>query len=425
MSSITIPAGRNLCGKVTVISSKSELHRLIFCACLSDKECVIHYNSSLSEDINATISCFRTLGAEISVSENTISINKPLDFDYISENLPENTEIFCSESGSTARFLLPLVSLLCKRGAVMTGAGKLPLRPFSDLCECLSAHGTEFSSSQMPIKISGGITRGGEFAISGNISSQYLSGLLFILPLLEDAHIRLTTPLESRGYVDMTMEAMEKFGVKITEQNGIYTANGKYCTTQKDIFAGGDWSNAAFFLCGAKRNVTVNGLFADSLQPDKAVADILEACGFETGTEGTSFSVIRKDTLYPFDIDAGETPDLVPVLCVLASSINGKSTIRNIRRLKYKESDRVKAVCDMISSLGGEISADENAIYINGKGTLRGGNVCGYGDHRIVMSASVAASFCENDVTITDAHAVAKSYPEFFEILNGLSEEKA
>lgn len=423
-STITIPSGRKIRGRVAVISSKSELHRLIFCACLSDGACDIYYNSSLSEDINATISCFRTLGAEICVSENTISIKKPLDFGYIAQKLPEDTEIFCNESGSTARFLLPLLSLVCKNGVVMTGAGKLPFRPFSDLCECLSAHGAEFSSAQMPIKISRCISESGTFEISGNISSQYLSGLLFILPLIENSQIRLTTPLESAGYVDMTTEAMAKFGVRVTEHNGIYTASGKYHTPESSIVSGGDWSNAAFFLCGANESITVDGLFPNSLQPDRAIADILKNCGFKAASDETIFSVTRTQALCPFDIDAGETPDLVPILCVLAASIKGGSTIRNIRRLKFKESDRVKAVCDMISSLGGEISADENAIYINGKGALRGGRVNGYGDHRIVMSAAVAASFCENDVTITDAHAVAKSYPDFFEILDRLTEEK-
>lgn len=421
---ITVSAGRALCGKITVISSKSELHRLIFCACLSEHGCAIRYNSSLSKDIEATISCFRALGAEISVSEDEISVIRPLDIEHISDCLEKDIEIYCNESGSTARFIMPLLSLVCKSGAVMTGAGKLPTRPFSDLCECLSAHGAVFSSTQMPIHIIRCADGKGTFEISGNVSSQYLSGLLFVLPLMKDARICLTTPLESCGYVDMTVEAMAKFGVTVTEKDGVYTCKGRYTSPDKTVVAGGDWSNAAFFLCGAgDKKVTVDGIMPSSLQPDRYILDILSFCGFNIEKGEDFVSVSRTEKTQPFEIDAGETPDLVPILCVLGASLCGTSKIHNIRRLRFKESDRVKAVCDMISSLGGNISADSDTIYICGTGKLSGGTADGYGDHRIVMSSAIAASICENDVTIIGSDAVTKSYPDFFEILKTLSEE--
>ena len=202
---MTLPPSQNIGGTIEVISSKSELHRLIICACLSDKGCTIKYSSALSEDIVATIGCFTSLGADISVSDGEISIENPVNRKYIEENINENTEIFCNESGSTARFLLPIVSVLCKNGAVLTGKGRLPERPFSDLCRCLEAHGAIFSGDRMPIEIKKAATPKGVLEISGNISSQYLSGLLFILPLFLDCRIKLTTPLESSGYSTPTL----------------------------------------------------------------------------------------------------------------------------------------------------------------------------------------------------------------------------
>lgn len=408
-------------GRVEVISSKSELHRLIICACLADKGCTISYNSEISKDIIATVSCFNTLGADIEIKEGEIEIKKPIDINACADLVCEDTEIFCNESGSTARFILPLMSLVCKNGATLTGAGKLPERPFSDLCSCLEAHGASFSSDKMPIKILNTAKPKGTLEISGNISSQYLSGLLFILPLCKGCSIKLTTPLESSGYVDMTIDAMRRFGVTVTEDHGVYTASGSYSSLSDSMDAGGDWSNASFFLCAARdKAITVGGLKIDSLQPDRKIIEILSDCGYNVESKENCVSVTRGENTVPFDTDAGETPDSVPILSVLATSINGKSTIRNIRRLRYKESDRVKSVCEMIENLGGKIEADENTITIYGTGRLSGGTVDSFNDHRIAMAASIASLICENEVTIVGADAVSKSYPSFYEELEKL-----
>ncbi|MBR5527805.1 MAG: 3-phosphoshikimate 1-carboxyvinyltransferase [Clostridia bacterium] len=422
---ITLRAGMTPRGSVSVISSKSELHRLIICACMAHGKTVITYNSSLSEDIQATVSCLKALGAQINISEKEITVEKPLDIGYIKDSLPKDTEIFCRESGSTARFLLPFVSLFCRRGAVMTGTGKLPSRPFSDLCTALSQKGAVFSSENMPIHIEKTAIPEGDFEISGNISSQYLSGLLFVLPLCENARIKLTTPLSSRGYVDMTIEAMGKFGVKVEEKNGIYTCRGKYTNADGIFHAGGDWSNSAFFLCAANsEKITVNGIDPHSLQPDRAVMKILSDCGINVEFTQDRISVTRCGEMFPLDINVEDTPDLVPVLCVLAASAKGKSVLKNVQRLRFKESDRILAVCEMINALGGCAYSDGDNIYIEGTGTLAGGMVDGFGDHRIVMSAAIAAQFCTGDVTIKGADAVSKSYPEFFDIFYSLTEEK-
>ncbi len=418
-----IACGRTLCGNVDVVSSKSELHRLIFCACLADRPCGIYYNSRLSNDILATVSVFRSLGAEIEICDKLIKIEKPLD----TSKKCEKTELFCSESGSTARFLVPLASLLCEKGTVITGAGKLPERPFSDLCRCLCAHSAGFSDEKLPMGIVKNTEpcEGAVFEISGDISSQYLSGLLFILPLCKNAKIKLTTPLKSKGYVDMTADAMKKFGVTVTECDGVYEVFGKYTCKNEEYHAFGDWSNAAFFLCGAKdRHVTVTGIDTESAQPDIKILEILSSCGFEVKKGADFVTVKRCENLLPIVFDASENPDLVPIVSVLAATIPGESVISGISRLRFKESDRVKSVCEMIQNLGGNISEKNDSLYIIGKKRLSGGTVCGFCDHRIVMSASIASSFCENDVTVTDAFAASKSYPAFFEDLSSLTEEK-
>lgn len=421
---ITLYPGKQFCGSLDIISSKSELHRLVFCACLSDKKTEISYNSSLSDDILATIGVFRTLGAEISVAPSCITIEKPIDPEQLS-TLAENTEVFCNESGSTARFVLPLVSMFCRPGTTLNGAGKLPERPFSDLCRCLGAHGAEFSRDSMPITVLKNSDKNGIFEISGNISSQYLSGLLLALPLCNNAKIKLTTPLESKGYVDMTVEAMEKFGVNVHCDNGVYSVCGKYESPLTPVRAFGDWSNAAFFLCGAQcdKELVINGLDINSKQPDRRIFNILTAIGFEIRTDRNSIVIKRGKKISPIDVDASEIPDLVPVLCVLSATITGKSIIRNIKRLRYKESDRVVSSISMVEALGGTAHSDGENILIDTATGLSGGKVNGCGDHRIVMSAAIASLFCSNKTEIEGFDAVTKSYPDFFKILRALSEE--
>lgn len=420
---LTLLPGKKLCGSFDIISSKSELHRLVFCACLSDGKTEISYNSALSQDILATINVFRTLGAEISFDDSKIYIEKPVDVESLSRELPCGTEIFCNESGSTARFILPLVSMLCKPGTVLCGAGKLPQRPFSDLCRCLETHGAVFSSHNMPITVIENSNKNGIFEIGGNVSSQYLSGLLLALPLCENAKIKLTTSLESAGYVDMTIDAMQRFGVTVNFENGIYSVSGKYSSAGK-VSAFGDWSNAAFFMCSAdcEKELIIRGLDLNSKQPDKKIADILKNCGFEIKADQNNLSVKRGKNLLPLNIDASEIPDLVPILCVLCSTIPGKSIIKNIKRLRFKESDRVISSCAMINALGGNADYDDNNIYIEQK-NLSGGKVSSFGDHRIAMSSAVAAVFCKNKTEISGFDAVTKSYPDFFNIYNSLAEE--
>ncbi len=414
---VTLHPSKKLCGSINILSSKSELHRLIICASLADRECRIKYCGVLSNDIHATINCMQNLGAKISTDEQYIYINKTID-----KEIYDKKRIFCSESGSTARFILPIATLICKGGAVIDGCGKLPERPLDDLCECLEKQGAEFTTHHLPTEIKKTASIHSELKISGNISSQYLSGLLMASPLAGSADIRLTTELTSSGYVDITIDAMNTFGINVKKENNVYHVSGTYKVPDDTVNAGGDWSNAAFFMCaaGEEKYISINGLSIESLQKDKQIYDLLSDIGFETSSHENTIFVKRGKNIRPFTYDAQETPDLVPIISVLAASVNGVSTVKNISRLKFKESDRIKAVCDMINSLGGIASSDGENIYIEGNGKLKGGTVNGYNDHRIVMSAATASVISDGDITITDADAVRKSYPDFFECFKKL-----
>ncbi len=418
MENIIIPHGKLLSGEIKAISSKSHLHRLIICGCLSDKPSKIRFEATLSKDITATISCLKALGAVIDVSEGIIEIVKPIDKD----NISDGAVLDCVESGSTARFILPLASLLCKN-AVITGSGKLPERPFEQLCKALEKMGAEFSSYKLPITIKKCAKPAGLFEISGNVSSQFLSGLLFILPLCYPCGIKLTTSLESAGYVDLTADAMKVFGVDVYSDSGVYSVNGKYTAPDYTIDAEGDWSNAAFWLCAAngKETITVTGLNHDSSQPDKQICEIVERMGMQVEKSGDSVTVSAPNGTKGISFDARNIPDLVPILAVRAAVSDGDTVISGISRLKIKESDRVSSVCEMINNLGGSAYSDENNIYIKGCKRLSGGRIDSYNDHRIAMSASVAACFTDGDVEILGSSAVSKSYPLFYEHYKMLS----
>lgn len=417
MSTAVISSGNKIQGSTVAISSKSELHRMLICAAFSNGATRVLCTPVLSKDMEATIACLRALGVEIEAAPGKIRIKKPIS------HIRTQNEILldCFESGSTARFFLPYAAMFCEN-AVITGRGKLPERPMEDLCVCLESHGARFSDHFLPIRVEKCCDRSGSFAISGNVSSQYLTGLLFALPFI-DGDIRLTTELKSSGYVDITLDVMNRFGVCVSENKGIYTAQGSYTAPKENMIAFGDWSNAAFFLCGAalSGSVTLNGLDPCSKQPDRAVLDVLHIFGSSVHKDGTTVSV-SKNKMLPFTLDAENIPDLVPILAVMACGAVGKTTISNIERLRIKESDRVDAVCKLICGLGGKAEADEKNLYIFGTGSLIGGTIDSFNDHRIAMSAAVASVLCQSPVTIHDCMAVTKSYPDFYKDFSALTQ---
>lgn len=418
MDTKQINCGLSLKGKITAISSKSDLHRLIICGCLSDNGCKIGYKAQLSNDITATISCLTSLGARITVSEDFISIDKPID----RNNMPKNPVLNCGESGSTARFLLPVVAILAK-GATLIGEGKLPLRPFEPLCDALAEMGAVFSDNRLPITVKETAKPHGFYNIKGNISSQFITGLLFTLPLCDAEGIRLTTELESFGYVNLTLDAMTRFGIDVKYINNTYTITGSYVSPKGILHAQGDWSNAAFWLCGATNApITVTGLDLYSSQPDREICSILSSMGMEITYGNDSVTAISPDGTKGISFDGRNIPDIVPILAVRAAISTGDTTISGIGRLRIKESDRVKAVCDLINGLGGSATSDDEHIYIKGKAKLSGGTVDSYNDHRIAMSGAIAAIFCEHPVEIINPNSAYKSYPQFYSHYNMLTE---
>ena len=396
-------------GEIEVIPSKSVAHRLLICAALSDKPTEIVCPAE-SLDIAATARCLSSLGAEIKNQDGVYSVSP----------IKRRTEAFlsCGESGSTLRFLIPVAAAL-GGDVTFTGEGRLPERPVSPLVECLSLRGAFIDyNGTLPLTAHGGL-RGGRFTLPGNISSQFISGLIFALPLLEgNSEIDITGKIESLSYIKMTLDAVHTFGIK-AEMDGNkikIPGNQKYISPGR-LAVEGDWSNAAFWLClGAlsEEGVTVHGLKYDSVQGDRAVIDILSRFGAEV-TRSDAGITVRKKPLSAVRIDASEIPDLVPVLSVVAAVSNGETGITGAGRLRIKESDRIESTVNMLLSLGAYAEAEPNGIRIFGKKKLSGGRVNSENDHRIAMSAAIAAAASDGAVTVHGAEAVRKSYGDFYE----------
>lgn len=407
---VTLDPKTVLSGTLDIISSKSDIHRCIICAALSDKPTKIRF-TGLSKDIITTVECVKMLGAKAEFLDGCITVI-PCDKSMIMQGLT----LDCAESGSTARFLLPIAAAICKN-VTLVGSGRLPERPFSPLCDSLKMGGAVFSSDKLPITVSTNVKRGGVYEIPGNISSQYISGLLLMLPLFpEGGEVRITTPLESAGYVDMTVDTMTKFGIKIEKSENSYKVlpNQNY-TSPHEIRSQGDWSSAAFWLCADAlgANVVLSGLDESCPQGDRKVIEILEKFGAKkiVTEEGL---LIEAGRLHGVEIDASNIPDLVPVLSVVACAARGKTRIYGAKRLRLKESDRLETTRDFLTRLGADVTVTDDGLEIEGKGKLDGGTVVGHNDHRIVMSSAVCSLICKNQVIIEGAQAVEKSYTTFF-----------
>ena len=381
-------------GRVTAPSSKSWAHRLLIAAALADRATDVRLNA-VSDDILATAGCLRQLGAGIERTQEGYRVSpvRPRD---------EKRTLFCRESGSTLRFLMPVAAALGGE-TTFTGEGRLPLRPNAVLAEALRAHGARVDGDLLPLTVSGRL-QGGRYPVAGNVSSQYITGLMLALPLCAgDSEIALTTPLGSAPYIDITLGALKAFGIRVEPvANGWYIPGGQRYTGPGTVEAEGDWSAASFWLAAGclGAEIAVDGLRQDSPQGDRCIAAQLASLG------GV--------------IDVSGTPDAVPALAAAAALHPGVTRITGAARLRLKESDRLRAVTAMLTALGGQCEEHEDGLTVTGVDRLRGGTVDGCGDHRIVMAAAVAACRAEGPVTITGAQAVDKSYPDFFRVYSGL-----
>ena len=377
---------RKINGLLETIPSKSQAHRLLICAAFADRPTTLKC-SETNRDIEATVDCLNALGAQIERTAYGYAVTP-------AASIPAAAELNCCESGSTLRFMLPIAGALGV-DTVFHMAGRLPQRPLSPLWEEMERMGCTLSRpSSNTIRCQGKL-RSGEYVIPGNISSQYITGLLLALVHLpEDSSIKIIGKLESKPYVDLTRQAMRKFGVYAVPEQ---IKGGQILRTPGMVMVEGDWSNAAFFLAAQElgNQIMVTGLFKDSAQGDRAVNSLLPK--------------LRKN----ISISAADIPDLVPILSVVAACKRG-AVFTDIQRLRLKESDRVASVVAMLEALGGKAEATEDTLTVYGTG-LVGGTVDSVNDHRIAMSAAIAATVCTEPVTILGAECVKKSYPHFFE----------
>lgn len=441
---IRLTKGTAAVNTVTAISSKSYVHRLLIASALcADPICVT--SNIVSKDMEATVRALSSLGASITVKKSARDglygyfIDSPLS--PVKEAL-----INCGESGSTARFILPLAAYFAQR-ATLIGSGKLPERPMGPLCDVLKAAGVTTDGDHLPMTVSGKPSAG-DYEIAGNVSSQYISGLLFLLPLLEGrSSLKITGRLESAAYVDMTEDVLKRFGIVFLHRDGVYHSEDQAyrCDLLPDdsgriyIGAEGDWSNAAYIMAiaalGSGRvfdGLTIDGLDPESIQGDRAAADILKSFGVDVkikrGSDPHSSSyTISGNPCTPVDIDCSQIPDLVPALASVAAYVDGDSVFRNIGRLRIKECDRVEAVTAMLGAVGvlvdiildPETSSED--MIVHGKGLTRpvSGQIDtdSFNDHRIAMAASALAFAEDAPVIIHGAQAVDKSYPGFYEVI--------
>ena len=372
---ITIHPGK-LSGSIAAIPSKSQAHRLLICAAFADNQTDLICPET-NRDIEATVDCLNALGATIIRTESGYHV-VPIS------GVPERAVLDCCESGSTLRFMLPITGALGV-DAIFRMDGRLPSRPLSPLWEEMERMGCKLSRPTADTVRCEGKLHAGTYTIDGSVSSQFITGLLIALSLITgESSLEITGKIESKPYIAMTRAAMELFDAPR------YHSPGR-------IEVEGDWSNGAFFLAAKSmgNDVTVTNLNPDSAQGDRIAASLIPR--------------LEENIC----IDAADIPDLVPILAVVAAAKKGAAFV-NIQRLRLKESDRVATVIEMLQALGGNAHATEDTLTVYGTG-LSGGTVNSHNDHRIAMAAAIAATACTAPVTITNADAVKKSYPKFFE----------
>lgn len=407
MNKTILPGART--GEVHIPASKSQAHRMLLCAAMGENEVTLRCRG-LSKDILATVACLKALGASVDAEGEVLHLRP------VSAPPPGLCPLPCGESGSTLRFLLPLVGAL-GASAVFEREGRLPERPIEPLRRELCRNGMDIRSDGARLSCSGQL-RPGAFSLPGNISSQYISALLMTLPLLEgESTLHMEGALESAAYVAMTEEVLRLGGVR-TEKTGYgyRIPGGQRCRFAPELSVEGDYSNAAFFLCAgalSERGIRVTGLDPQSRQGDRAIVPLLEEMGAQVASDGSSVTV-KRAALHGITIDASPIPDLIPVLSVVAAAASGETRVIHAQRLRLKESDRLHSTTQMLRALGAEAEELPDGLVIRGGRTLAGGTVDACGDHRIAMSAAVAGGICRGAVTICGSECVQKSYPDFW-----------
>ena len=401
--------------KIAAPTSKSAAHRQMIAAAFAGAPTNIYFTQTC-EDIVATARCLRALGVGVEEREDGLRITP-------STQNPESAVCDCGESGSTLRFLVPVAAALGVKTTFLR-RGRLAQRPMEPLATVLREHGITLTEGEVgALTVSGKLTPG-EYAIEANVSSQFITGLLFALSLLPyPSTLLLKGEIESAPYINMTLETLTKFKASpIAVGGGRLLGVPGYLAqplrTPGNIYTEGDYSGAAFLLAAGaigKESVTVTGLSVPSAQGDMAILELLDKFGakIDFDEQNRAFTV-SPAPLHGIQIDAKQIPDLVPILAVVAAAAEGDTEITGAARLRLKESDRLSTTAAMLRALGGEVEEKEDGLLIHGGKPLAGGLVDGAKDHRIVMSAAVASLLCEGKVTVMGAQAADKSFPTFF-----------
>ena len=416
---VTVENTDHLDGVVSAPPSKAYTHRMLIAASLSNGASKI-FNPLISDDTQATLEAVKALGAETELHENYWTIHGQ-------ETLKTPDQpIDCRESGSTLRFMIPVAALAPGHSTFLFGAS-FERRPVAPLLESLKELGVEstIQRNNSSVMVRGGGIRGGKTSIRGDISSQFISGLLFACPKAnEDTEIAVTTKLESKGYVEMTFEVLVEHGLEgaVNPELSCLWIPSNQSYRPCDHTVPGDFSSAAFLLAAAavtSSRVTVKNLEYQTAQGDRAIVSILEEMGAAVKIRDNSVDV-EVGQLVGVDIDAKDIPDLVPVCAVLACYAEGRSEIYNAKRLRYKESDRLDSISTELKKMGADIVVNEDGLTINGSSGLHGATIDPHNDHRIAMACAVAALGAVGETKIQNVECINKSYPQFFSDLRVL-----
>lgn len=407
-----------LSGEISPPPSKSLSHRAIIAASLSDGLSIID-NIALSDDVIATCEAMENFGVVINRGKSHLEVSS------VGKLIRPIHPINCKESGSTLRFLIPFASLV-DEPVIFDGVGGLRTRPLTPYVDIFKKNDVRcIYEDELPMIVEGSL-KPGKYEITGDISSQFITGLMFVLPTLDgDSVIEITSELESKGYIDLTLDYLKEFGIEIANnqyKEFVIKGNQKY--QSKNITVESDFSQAAFWVVAGLigNGLTLKNLNMDSNQGDKAILDITKAMQGKINNDSTTLSVEKSNTVGTI-IDASQCPDIVPILAVLGALSEGETKIINAGRLRIKESDRLKAISTELTKLGADIKETEDGLVINGKSELCGGEVEGWGDHRIVMSLAIASIRCSEPVVINGWKAIEKSYPTFFKDFEKLGGE--
>ena len=407
-------------GEVHVPSSKSMGHREIICAGLANGRSIVD-NISMSKDIEATIRCLRAMGVVVVEIASRFPERKALMITGTGKLYAKEAGADCGESGSTLRFFIPLAATLGEP-FTLEGHGKLVSRPLQAYYDIFAEQQLAYSNNEgeLPLTVNG-VLKAGTYKLPGNVSSQYVSGLLFSLPLLEgDSVIEITSPLESASYVDMTLSCLKKYGIVIDNVGGAhreYRIKGRQKYRALDSVVEADWSQAAFWLVGGSVGEAINctGVDFSSLQGDKAIVEIMERMGARLERTEHTVKACHAATTKTV-IDATNCPDIIPILTVLAATSAGTTEIINAGRLRIKECDRLAAITTELNKMGADIEELPEGLVIHGKPEGLAGDalVEAWNDHRIAMSVAIAASACREPVVLEGTESVQKSYPNFW-----------